>query len=303
MSDGGVPVWQQFVGQLPVGMKVNHEDLFSKAKLFGLAKLHKKRVEWLTAAAPVLRAVLEPDECVHVVSRAIVNHGVEQVTIGWMAMMVNHTILVATDRRILFIHCDGKYTKPRLYVNQLPRQAIKKIRGSFGSTQLNLGKGGRNVSYLPKADRVTLQRLFPKNSEARGGVQQLCPSCFQVSDQWAPQCGRCHVEFKSAKTAMLRSLLLPGLGDWYLGHRPMAAIEMLGAFIVWAFCAMLVFGPKADEGSFILAAVLIVFSNGMDSLVTGFQAKKGQMSSDEELPSRITGPRALQPAVGLRPAG
>ena len=76
-------------------------------------------------------------------------------------------------------------------------------------------------------------------------------------------------------TAFLRSLLLPGLGDIYLGHKLLGVLELLGSMLVWAVVIFSVLGGSQE--SLIVALFLLVFYNGFDSLLTRHMAKKGYM--------------------------
>lgn len=89
------------------------------------------------------------------------------------------------------------------------------------------------------------------------------------------QCTVCHAAFKTAKSAALRSLLLPGWGDWYLGHRFLGGCELIGSLIVWS----LVFGMLAEGGAENagVAVFILAFYNGFDALLTRHMARKGYM--------------------------
>jgi hypothetical protein len=71
------------------------------------------------------------------------------------------------------------------------------------------------------------------------------------------------------------SMILPGLGDLYLGHRTLGVLELIGSFAVWAY-ALAAVATGQPEG-LIVAAFLLLLYNGMDGLLTYHMAKKGYM--------------------------
>ena len=69
---------------------------------------------------------------------------------------------------------------------------------------------------------------------------------------------------------MLRSLLFPGWGDIYLGHRVLGCLELAGSVMVWSIVLLLFAAGDIGTGLFLLVIV-----NGMDALLTRHMARKG----------------------------
>jgi hypothetical protein len=89
------------------------------------------------------------------------------------------------------------------------------------------------------------------------------------------KCPQCQADFKAPKKALIRSLLLPGLGDIYLGHRALGFLEMIGSLIVWAVVISLILsGERANQ---ITGVIFLVLYNGFDGILTLHMAKKGYM--------------------------
>lgn len=89
-------------------------------------------------------------------------------------------------------------------------------------------------------------------------------------------CAACHGGFKLRRTAALRSLLFPGLGDWYLGHRGLAAMEIGFTTLLWI--GLLLPDPEHPQTFFGFAAgamVVLLFIHVPDSLLTRYIAGKG----------------------------
>ncbi len=79
---------------------------------------------------------------------------------------------------------------------------------------------------------------------------------------------------------MLKSLILPGWGDIYLGHRLLGCFELLGTLFIWfIFLGLLMSGLAED---LIFGLFLLVFYNGADSLLTFYMARKGYILANQQ---------------------
>jgi hypothetical protein len=67
-------------------------------------------------------------------------------------------------------------------------------------------------------------------------------------------------------------LFLPGLGDFYLGHKALGIMEVMGSVMVWLVAAVWLL-----TGGLIMAAFVLLFYNGMDGMLTYHMARKGYM--------------------------
>lgn len=103
--------------------------------------------------------------------------------------------------------------------------------------------------------------------------ENLCPACYRALPAKISSCPKCRAQFKNPRKAALRSLLLPGWGDIYLGHRLLGGLELLGSLLVWGIgVGLLLSNDPAGLG---VAIVLLLIYNGFDSLLTLHMAKKG----------------------------
>ena len=96
--------------------------------------------------------------------------------------------------------------------------------------------------------------------------------------------------FKSPKLAARRSLLFPGLGDFYLGYRKYAVLEVLGATVIWAvFLSTLIPAVRAQGPAGVRVALplfaLVILVHGGDALLTRAKARMGLHSRDGRLPT------------------
>lgn len=256
-----------------------------------MKRSNRKRAELLAKAAPVLKAALAPDERVQYVTTGIVNLWWEQLMAGWVSLLINRTTLVLTTQRILLIHTTSR-GRPESYANEVRLDAIRSAKRGWmsGYLKLVLGRGSRSLTYIRRSDSKQLVTMVTGRPSATGGVSGLCPACFEPAEEHHA-CRRCRTPVKSPLKAALRSLLLPGLGDFYLGHRSLASLEMVGSVASWLVIIAIVipsFGPESTQPAAvmaIIAAAILLGLNSFDALLTYGQAKKGLHSLDRHLPT------------------
>jgi hypothetical protein len=106
-------------------------------------------------------------------------------------------------------------------------------------------------------------------------LENICPSCFVTLEKGLTKCPSCEAAFKTPRKATFRSLLLPGLGDFYLGHRALGVMELLGSLMVWAYALFFIY--HGHRGGAFVAVIVLLFYNCTDAVVTYFMAKKGYM--------------------------
>ena len=292
----------------PADFPVDVDRVFARLDGWGMKRSNRKRAELLAKAAPVLKAALAPDERVQYVTGGIVSLWWEQLMAGWVSLLINRTTIVLTTHRLLLIHTTSR-GRPESYVNQISLDAIRRVKRSWvsGQLKLTLGRGNRTLTGIRRSDSKQLAAILSGKPTAAGGITALCPACFEPSADHRA-CARCRTSVKSPLTAAIRSLLLPGLGDFYLGHRFLASIEMVGSLASWFVIIALMlpaFEPNAERSAPLIAAVfsgvLLVAVNGFDALLTYAQAKQGLPSMDRHLPTTpAAGPLvADRPRLGL----
>ena len=247
-------------------------------------RLNNLKLKLLGAVKATLDQLLEQDEQVLHVAAATAYYPFELIFgNGWLTMLYNRYIVVATNRRLVAVNTNYRMTKPSHYLFQFPYETIKKIsRGLFGtSLSLTRKKGKRRTFTAIKRALAGEMKNFistqidPSASlDAKAFPQEnLCPACFKALPAKLTACPGCRAPFKTPRKAALRSLLLPGWGDIYLGHRFLGGLELLGSVLVWIFVASSLLS-NSPEG-LTMAIVILLFFNGLDSLVTLHMAKKG----------------------------
>jgi hypothetical protein len=296
MPTGGQPE-EELKALLPASIAVRFEEMFPDVRRGRIKRRDRKRAEMLRKAEPVLQRALNPMEVVRFTTNGVRQLTWWLLTAGSMNPFANRTTLVLTDRRVLLIHTDSKQ-QPRMFANQLPLERIRSTSGRNSYIFIRSGREQLMFHGVKRSEARQLKGLLEATATKKGGWQNLCPRCFTATDDAPLSCEKCGEEFKSPKKAALRSLLFPGLGDFYLGYRKYAMLEIMGAGLLWAlFVSTLVptVMAKGLEGAIVagpLLALLAIIHTG-DALLTRAKAKTGLHSRDGTLP---TGEQRLEPA-------
>lgn len=249
------------------------------------SRKNKLKVKILNSVSGKLAEILKEGETVMRIGRGIANYPFEIFFgNGILTMIYNHYAIVCTNLRILFININSKATRPTHYLSQILYEEIKKVRrGSFfASLAIIRKKGKRRVfTYVKRYISKDLMQFINEHIQGKEPIKQtkqylenLCPACFVPLEKGLIKCPTCEAEFKEPKKAFLKSLILPGLGDLYLGHRLLGVLEMIGSVLIWVIViSSFLAGPK----ELIPALILLLFYNGLDGLLTSHMAKKGYM--------------------------
>jgi hypothetical protein len=254
-------------------------------------RLNKLKLKILTAVKPTLDGLLEKDEQVHRIAGGTAYYPSEILFgNGILTMLYNRYALVATNRRLVMVNTNHRMTGTRHYLFQMAYGDIKKVSRGLFRTSLSLTrkKGRRRLFTSMKSAFTAELREFiaayvaaaKTTAPADTPLECLCPACYTGLPGYADTCPGCRAAFKTAKKAALRSLLLPGWGDWYLGHRLLGGLELAGSLIVWSLVlSMLAQGGAESVG---VAAFMVLFYNGFDALLTHHMARKGVMLESQQ---------------------
>jgi hypothetical protein len=274
---------------LPASIAVRFDEMFPDLGKGRVRRRDRKRAQMLCKVEPVLQRALGPTEVVR-----FVTNGTRQLmwwllTAGSMNPFANRTTLVLTDRRILLVHTDWNQ-RPRMFANQLPLDRIRDTSGRNSYIFIRTGKEQLMFHGVRRSEAGHLRGLLDSTASKKGGWQNLCPRCFSVIESAPPSCEKCGEVFKSPKTAALRSLLFPGLGDFYLGYRKYALLEIIGAAMRWGlFLSTLLPAVRARglDGAMVAGPLfaLIVLVHVGDAFLTRAKASTGLHSNDGTLPT------------------
>jgi len=264
--------------------RIAFEEVFGANKKGGFkSRKNGLRVKILTAVADVLDKLLKEGEQVMRVARGTAYYPAEIfLGNGWLTMLYNHYVLIATNHRVLCINVNSRMKRRTHYLFQILYGDIKKVKaGWLGSLVFQRIRSKQRIfngmkRFLSKDLRnLIMERKEHAEVPSQPVLENLCPSCFVPLQKGLRACPSCKAPFKEPGKASFRSLLFPGLGDLYLGHRALGLLELMGSFIVWAYAlACLLAGQQ--EGVLVAAVVLLLY-NGMDGMLTYHMAKKGYM--------------------------
>jgi hypothetical protein len=169
------------------------------------------------------------------------------------------------------------------YLFQFTYDEMNKVsKGLFGSSlTLTRKRGKRRVftairqGLAKEMKDWVLPRIDPHQSidPATAMCDKLCPACLTPLVAKLEACPQCRAVFKKPVKAALRSLLLPGWGDIYLGHRFLGCCETFGSLLVWGFVLIMISTGQME--TIAVGVFLLLVINGMDALLTLHMAKKG----------------------------
>jgi hypothetical protein len=247
---------------------------------WGAKRRNKFRLKLLQNLDAELQRMLHDGERVLAVTPAQEYSLLESYFMGLWAYALNRRALVFTNQRMLVLQVDWRCRLSQLK-SQIRYGAIAKLGGKLtGQLKVALARG-KTLAFtqIPRASRQPLRALIEERRAAAqpvsfGGLEYLCPHCYEALAELVPDCPKCRSVFKSASKARALSFVFPGLGDLYLGHRALGCFEILGAFALWSIFALAI----AQAESVADAAIVFAFGlgfNALDAWVTGHTASKG----------------------------
>ena len=264
--------------------RVALDEIFSPNKKGSYrTRQNKLKVKILVAVAEAMDKLLSQGETVLKVGKGIAYYPTEILLgNGWLTMMYNHYAILATDRRLLFVNINSRVQRTTHYLFQMLYADIRKIkRGLTGNLVFQRVKSKRRIFTGVRrfCSRELKDFIMEKKDLAVSGpseiLESICPSCYIPLQKNLQICPSCKAAFKRPAKASLRSFLLPGLGDFYLGHRALGALELMGSLVVWAYALLSILSGQR-EGIFV-AGFLLLFYNGVDAILTYHMGKKGYM--------------------------
>ena len=249
------------------------------------SRKNRFKVKILNSVADILPNILNEGEMVVRVAKGTAHYPLEILLgNGLLTMIYNHYAMVCTSMRIIFINIDRRIKKPTHYIFQMYYDEIKKVRrGSIFGTMVFVRKKGKKRTFtgmkraLSKEIKIYVDEMISADptTEAKIIHEDICPACYKGLAKGLSACTTCNMDFKEPKKALIRSLILPGLGDLYLGHRLLGTLELFGSIVIWLVIVTTLLA--GEEGGVPFAIILLVLYNGLDGLLTYHMAKKGYM--------------------------
>jgi hypothetical protein len=239
-----------------------------------------------------LRSMLRPRERVLFLTSGVSYSFWESYFLGLPMYFLNRRAIALTSQRFLLIQISFR-GRPKALRSQIGLDAVERLaRTGLSNTLVRVSSGQRYVfSYIPKADRKTLVAVFqsanaalPRSDRSRA-MEHLCPHCYAEVAGYPAACPECRGALKSATKAGLLSLLFPGLGDLYLGHKGMATFELVVVALIWL--GVMLPDPELPATAFenaVAGVFLFAFLHIPDAIATRYIGRKGQYPAGESPP-------------------
>ncbi len=245
----------------------------------------RKRFKLLQRVDEELRAMLHEGERIYFRTSGVTVSFWESYFLGLIMYYINRRAIVLTSERIMLLQINSQ-RKPRELRAQIQYPAIAKVKRTLlGYTKLRFQRGKPLVfTYIPKTDRKVLAEVIERTQREQASlesgtstIEDLCPHCYQVVSGRPLICPHCNKRFKSAARAGWLSLIFPGLGDFYIGHRKFAIVEIVVASLVWLIFLVPDPSVKSLTGAQLAVGALfiIVVFHGFDALATWYIARRG----------------------------
>jgi hypothetical protein len=254
------------------GISVRNDVLYTNYRGEENARTEKRNAKILQKLQPALQRTLLAGETVLSIMRARSPLSlVEQITAAWWTAALAACAIVVTNKRILFfpVKRDGSWkesvravqwgdveeVKPK---GLLIRNVSFRFKNGTKVTYTNFGRGdARKMAGIAAA-------LIPAASgevSSTQGLVQLCPDCRNVLTEGHYLCPACGLAFKNEQTMVLRSIVLPGGGYFYTGHRGIAIfLAVVEGYLVLEILLLLFAGLASSTAIPNLRSALLVLA-------------------------------------------
>jgi hypothetical protein len=246
------------------GLRVREDVLFTDAKGRENERSRRAAEKVLANWKEVLPAILEKEEAVlYIVKHIQVPLSTfEQLTMSWQAYGMTGATLVLTNLRMLHfgLSRSNKWTRV-LKSARWGDVTDAKVKGWLVRILDLRYLNGQKERYarLPmgsaKKVKDILAAVMPASRAEMTSVQgmaSLCPDCRAVLTPGSYQCPQCGLPFKTEKTLLQRTLMMPGGGYFYSGMTLAGVFSWVGEGLflllaIWYAAMALRFLPAAQN--------------------------------------------------------
>ncbi len=253
----------------------NHKGIYKKGVEKKQTRLFKK--------IGFIKPFLKNDEKILLVTTGCSSTSIiEQLTTGWVFYYIKRSLFIFTNKRIFHVPTTTgyKYRNSIAQINYSDCETVA-MRGSVLFAKYLNGKKEKFLA-MRYSERKKL-KLFLKEipfatqksvgAVETSGKSHLCPRCAGKLETDIFTCSQCGLEFKSKKTAMLLSIILPGGGYFYTGHLLLglgdAMLELMFMLLIVSGLADIISG-NIEEG--IATAVIIFIILAFEKMITVYHA-------------------------------
>ncbi len=281
--------------KLPLSSSINYklDSVFPVLTGWFINGQIKKKHKLIQQAESTLQEILRPGEEVLYVAKGVQFSFWEQYFLGIWANLINQTVFVLTNARLLLLHTNTR-GKPKdmywmIYYSQVMQFKTSWFNGALvvklkdGKSFKYAGFTGTDKKEMPKVFQAAAARyqdrgFDPPVSRSR---ENLCYHCYAVVPKDQHICPRCGAEYWQPRQIALRSLCIPSWGDFLMRHYVVATMELIGYIISWVFVGTVLGAALAggDPESLVIAFLLLggflVFTHIPDAILTYYIASKG----------------------------
>ena len=261
----------------------NYDSMFPKLKGMGVKGEIKRKCGLIKQVEPVLMDTLLDGEEVQYIAKGVQVRFAEQYFLGAWSALINQTVFVLTNVRLLMFNTNTR-GKPHNSIWMVYYSEIKKFKQRWisGFTMKLNDKSKFVFLGFKGSDRKSMPRIFERirqeyqeldfQPEVTQSRETLCTVCKQVVPKKEFQCSNCGQEYWKPDSLAVRSLFFPSWGDWIMGHRMLAIIELLGYLITLVVLSLLAI---ADIVPLPFALIILAVEHVVDASITRMIAKKG----------------------------
>ena len=196
----------------------NLPSIFPKIKGLGYKGKIKKKSKLIKQVEPILLQTLHDNEEVLYVAKGVQLKFWEQYFMGVWAQLINQTVFVLTNGRLLMFNTNTKGKPNYSYWMVYFSEIIKFKKRLLGGMTMNLKDNSKFVfSGFQGADKKSMPEIFerinqqysemgftPEVSQSR---ECLCTVCKQVVPKKCYQCANCGQNYWTPKELGLKSLI------------------------------------------------------------------------------------------------
>ncbi len=277
------------VGRLPVRQDVAFTNHRGEEK----SRIRKRVQKALEKLQDPIARFLDTDESVlFVVARCnSPATGLEQYLLGAYAGVLAGTTLVLTNRRLLHfrVKSNGSWTGSVRAVHW-GDVSEGRVKGWLSKTMELVYRGGKKEKYWQirrddgKKLKAILERVLPDSAGEMTSTLQmvsLCPDCKAALTPEVYECPACRKMFRNPGTMLTRTILIPGGGHFYCGHKLLGLAHALVEVIFLLALAALTLellgytrpGPGEEPASWAMIVIVLAFL-GLEKAVGWYMCRR-----------------------------
>jgi hypothetical protein len=275
---------------LDPAIRFNLSTVFPTISGWGAKGRIKRKHQLIVRIQDRLKQMLRAGEEVLYVAKGVQYKFSEQYFMGVWANLINQTVFVLTNLRLLMLHADTK-GRPRHTFWTIYYSQIQQFKAVWtGKVTLHLRDRTKLVfTGFGKVARKEMPRIFQEalqsyrelgfDPEVTQSRENLCSFCMQVVPKDEYRCPQCAAEFWHPREVAVRSLIFPPWGDFLMRHWGLAVVKLLAFAMIAVILIVELIEAAANLpqlfGALLVFAFVIAFEHSVAGLLTYYIAKKG----------------------------